>query len=194
MRDYIFITGPSGVGKTTLAKKLYKHYKSVYLEQHMIPEFLTIDGENEVNGELEEQTLWTSTVALLQNFHHLGYKNVIALDFNDLRTRDIPITFKGTNFIILKLTSSNFEQNLSQMLNRESGLIDKELLEKSAPKINERKPLINEFAIDINGKTADQVANEAILLVDTAKVILDYDYEIPPKELFHSWVKSDNLD
>ena len=27
MKDYIFIIGPSGVGKTTLAKGLYKHYK-----------------------------------------------------------------------------------------------------------------------------------------------------------------------
>lgn len=30
--DYIFIIGPSAVGKTTLAKKLYKYYEGVYLE------------------------------------------------------------------------------------------------------------------------------------------------------------------
>jgi len=27
MKDYIFIIGPSGVGKTTLAKGLFEHYK-----------------------------------------------------------------------------------------------------------------------------------------------------------------------
>ena len=37
--DYIFIIGPSAVGKTTLAKELYKHYKGVYIEQNMVPEF-----------------------------------------------------------------------------------------------------------------------------------------------------------
>ena len=39
MKDYIFIIGPSGVGKTTLAKGLFEHYKGVYFEQNMIPEF-----------------------------------------------------------------------------------------------------------------------------------------------------------
>ena len=29
--DYIFIIGPSAVGKTTLAKELYQHYEGVYL-------------------------------------------------------------------------------------------------------------------------------------------------------------------
>lgn len=37
--DFIFIIGPSGVGKTTLAKGLYEHYKGVYFEQNMVPEF-----------------------------------------------------------------------------------------------------------------------------------------------------------
>ena len=36
--DYIFIIGPSAVGKTTLAKKLYEHYHGVYFEQNMVPE------------------------------------------------------------------------------------------------------------------------------------------------------------
>ena len=30
--DFIFVIGPSAVGKTTLAKELYKHYKGVYIE------------------------------------------------------------------------------------------------------------------------------------------------------------------
>jgi ABC-type multidrug transport system ATPase subunit len=34
-----FINGPTGVGKSTLAKGLYNHYREVYIEQHMIPEF-----------------------------------------------------------------------------------------------------------------------------------------------------------
>lgn len=29
MQDFIFIIGPSGIGKTTLAKGLFKHYNSV---------------------------------------------------------------------------------------------------------------------------------------------------------------------
>lgn len=42
--DYIFIIGPSAVGKTTLAKELYQHYNGVYLEQSMVPEFVIPEG------------------------------------------------------------------------------------------------------------------------------------------------------
>ena len=42
--DYIFVIGPSAVGKTTLARRLYKHYKGVYIEQNMVPEFIIPDN------------------------------------------------------------------------------------------------------------------------------------------------------
>ena len=104
MKDYIFIIGPSGVGKTTLAKGLFEHYKGVYFEQNMIPEFGIPDNVDE--GKYEEEVLWESSVELLKYFHNKGIKNIIGLDFNDLRTREIPTVFKGTNFITLKLISS----------------------------------------------------------------------------------------
>lgn len=91
----------------------------------MIPEFLTLDGETEITGEFEEETCWSNTVALLKNFNKLGYKNVIGLDFDDLRTRDIPKVFKGYNYLTIKLISSSYEQNLNQMINRGAGgLVD----------------------------------------------------------------------
>lgn len=34
MKEFIFLNGPTGVGKTTLAKKLHHHYQGVYIEQH----------------------------------------------------------------------------------------------------------------------------------------------------------------
>lgn len=127
MKDYIFIIGPSRVGKTTFAKELFKHYKGVYFEQNMIPEFGISDDVDE--GKYEEEVMWESSLELLKYFHNKGIKNITVLDFNDLRTREIPTIFKGTNFITLKLISSNYEQNKNQMLSRgEKGLVDLDYL------------------------------------------------------------------
>lgn len=194
MRDFIFIIGPSGVGKTTLAKQLFEHYRSVYIEQNMIPEFLTLDGKSGITGELEEETLWSNTVVLLKNFNKLGYGNIIGLDFDDLRTRDIPEVFKGFNYITLKLICSDYQQNLKQMINRESGgLVDTELLKKMYLKIPSRRLLINEYEINVKEKTPRQVMQEAVELIDSATTLLDYEYIKPEKEEFHSWVFSNGL-
>lgn len=192
MKDYIFIIGASGIGKTTLAKELYKHYNGVYFEQNMIPEFGIPDNVDE--GKFEEEIMWESSILLLKYFYNKGLKNIIALDFNDIRTREIPQIFKGTNFITLKLISSDYEQNKRQMISRgENGLIDLELLEASTRKIMNRDLLPNEVIIDIAGKNKEEVLKEAIHLIDRFNPKLDYEYEIPDKSLFYSWVQSDGL-
>lgn len=194
MKDFIFVVGPSGVGKSTLAKSLFEHYKSTYVEQWMIPEFVSRDGIEEMTGELEERTCWEALVALLMSFHNLGYKNVVASDLDDLRTRDIPIVFKGYRFISIKLVCSDLEQLKDQMKNRpNNGLIDFELQRKMNEKNMAREALINEYEIDIAGKTPEMVLQKALTLIDTTESLLDYEYERMPKELFYSWVFSNGL-
>lgn len=52
---------------------------------------------------------------MLMYFRKLGYKNIIASDIDDLRTADIPIVFKGTDYITIKLISSDLKQIHEQM-------------------------------------------------------------------------------
>ena len=194
MKDFIFIVGPSGVGKSTLAKNLFKHYKSTYIEQWMIPEFESRDGVEEMTGELEERTCWEAMVSLLMCFNGLGYKNVVASDLDDLRTRDIPIVFKGYTYISIKLICSDLDQLQSQMKNRQNGgLIDFELQRKMNERNIDRKPLVNEYEIDIARITPDMVMKKAINLIDNTECLFDYEYEMMPKELFYSWVFSNGL-
>lgn len=58
MKDFIFITRASGIGKTTLANGLLEHYKTTCIEQHMVPAFVSRDGNEPMTGELEELTCW----------------------------------------------------------------------------------------------------------------------------------------
>ncbi|MBR5712300.1 MAG: hypothetical protein IKX54_01770 [Lachnospiraceae bacterium] len=193
-KDFIFITGASGIGKTTLANSLLQHYKTTCIEQHMVPEFISRDGSEPMTGELEELTLWENLVAMLTCFHKLGYKNIIASDIDDLRTADIPIVFRGTKFITIKLVSSDLAQIREQMKNRpNNGLIDYELQEKMNTKNVNRAPLVNEVVIDVAGKSAEEVLKEAIELIDTTIPETEYEYEKPPKELFYSWVFANGL-
>lgn len=77
LKDYIFVTGASGIGKTTLANGLLEHYRTTCIEQNMIPGFISRDGTEPMTRELEGLTCWENIVAMLKCFHRLGYKNTI---------------------------------------------------------------------------------------------------------------------
>lgn len=191
MRDFIFIIGPSGVGKSTLAKSLFERYRGALAEMNAVPEFGV--PENVDPGVFEERVCWECCVAQLKKFQELGVKNVVSGDFDDLRTADIPEVFRGYDFITLKLVCSDAGQLHRQMANRGEGLIDFALQERSARRIAARPLLPNEFAIDIAGKSPEAVLAEAVALVDYAGTRQDYAYRKLPREWFYSWVESNGL-
>ena len=193
--DYIFIIGPSAVGKTSLAKELYRYYKGVYIEQNMVPEFIIPDSVDD-EGIYEEEMCWENILAQLKYFYSKGCRNIVALDFDDVRTREIPFIFKGHDFVTLKLVSSDPEQIKQQMIHRsknEGGLYYLENVERSNQVIMNRKLLPNEVMIDIAGKTKGAVLSEAIRIIDGFKPLKDYEYELENEHNFLSWVRSRNL-
>ena len=194
MLDFIFIIGASGIGKSTFAQGLLNKYKTVVIEQNMVPEFISRDGSEEMTGELEELTCWENTKAMALCFHKLGYKNIIVSDLDDLRTADIPIDFKGYRYVTLKLVCSDVEQLKKQMRDRpEGGLIDYELQKKSNEKISTRDPLINEYVLDVTGLDISRVVEEAVHIIESSVPLTEYEYVKPEKDLFYSWVFSNGL-
>ena len=160
----------------------------------MIPEFISRDGVEEMSGELEERTCWENQKAMLLCFHKLGFRNIIASDIDDLRTADIPVDFKGYEYITIKLVCSNLTQIQCQMKNRPNGgLVDFELQEKCNAKAINRIALPNEYTIDITGKSPEQVLSAALEIIAKNNTLFEYDYEKPDKHLFYSWVFSNGL-
>jgi len=195
MKDFIFLIGPSAVGKTTLAKQLYQHYDGVYIEQSMVPEF-AIPKEVEDEGIYEEDLCFQNTLMQIKWFYEKGYRNIVALDFDDLRVRSFPILFKGYDYIILRLISSNFQQIKDQMEERHrtgQGLYIPNNRGKSNEIIKNRPLMPNEVVIDVAGKTKEQVLKEAIELINNTKILLDYDYEPLDTKYFRSWIQSYGL-
>lgn len=192
MRDFIFLIGTSGIGKTTLGKGLFAHYNGAFVEQSMVPEFGIPENVDD-EGVFEEQVCWEACVAQMMKFHEMGIKNIVGSDFDDLRTADIPDAFKGYNYITLKLICKDLSQLHDQMENRENGLLDFELQRKCSDKVNNRPLLINEVEIDVTNKTAQQVLEEAIQVIDHTEIMTEYVYHKPQKDLFYSWVFSNGL-
>ena len=193
--DYIFIIGPSAVGKTTLAKGLYQHYNGVYIEQNMVPEFIIPEGILDI-GIFEEQLCWENVLLQLRFFHEKGLKNIVALDFDDVRTRELPLEFKGYDFITIKLVSSDPHQIKRQMEHRnenEGGLFVPDYVERANSVIMGRRLLPNEVMIDVAGKTKEEVLAEAIRIIDSFHAMKEYDYELDDEHNYLSWVKSRGL-
>lgn len=193
--DFIFVIGPSAVGKTTLAKKLYQHYNGVYIEQNMVPEFIIPKDVKDV-GIYEEQLCWENTLSQIKFFYNKGLRNIITLDFDDIRTRELPNIFQGYDFIIIKLISNNpnqIKQQMEHRKNNEGGLFRPEYVERANSVIKNRRLLPNEVQIDIANKNKDEVLEEVIKIIDNFKPVKDYIYELDDEKNYLSWVQSRNL-
>lgn len=161
----------------------------------MVPEFM-IPKDVEDVGVYEEELCWQNVLLQLKFFYEKGFRNIVALDFDDIRTRELPAQFKGYNFITLKLISSDTEQTKRQMKyrhNHEGGLYVPDYVERSNDVIMSRELLPNEVMIDVAGKSKQEVLKEAMNIIDNFQPLKEYTYVLPDEKLFLSWVQSRKL-
>ena len=195
MLDFIFLTGAPAVGKTTLAKELYKRLGGVYIEQNGVPEF-AIPAYVRDEGEYEERVCWGCLLRQAEYFRSLGLHNIIVLDFDDIRAREIPLLFKGQRFMMLRLVSSDPEQIKVQMIRRagnEGGLYDPDMALKINSLLQSRPLLPNELCLDVAGKSREEVLDEAAGLAGSFVPVTEYEYELGDEKNYYSWVLSRGL-
>ena len=193
--DFIFIIGAPAVGKTTLARELYKRLGGVYIEQNSAPEFM-IPAYVKDEGAYEEQVCWGYVLRQAEYFRSLCLHNIIILDFDDIRIREVPLIFKGQSFAILRLYSSDPEQIKVQMIHRaknEGGLYYPEMALRITA-LHRRRPLLpNEIKLDVAGKTPSEVLDGAETLLKDFSPLTDYEYALPDDKDYYSWVISRGL-
>ena len=157
-----------------------------------------MDQANNVSdiGIYEEQLCWENVLLQLKFFYEKGLRNIVALDFDDVRTRELPLLFKGYKFVTLKLVSSDTNQTKNQMIHRhnnEGGLYVPDYVERANDVIMSRRLLPNEVQIDIAGKTKEDVLKETIDIIDHFKPLTEYEYELDDERNYLSWVQSRGL-
>lgn len=129
-------------------------------------------------------------------FHSKGCKNIVALDFDDVRARELPKIFADYRYIILRLVSSDAEQIKRQMIHRyhnEGGVYDLGNAERANQVIMSRRLLPNEVQIDVAGKSKAEILEEAIYIIDGGCPEMGYEYEVDDERNYLSWVWSRGL-
>jgi len=173
----IIIHGAPGTGKTTLASKLHKCYKSPWFEFGWIPEFRNLNPHTEISFRDEEEMTFESLMLVVKNYIRHGFQNIILSDLNDVRIIDVCSEFKGNDFIIITLYSDNDNVIKDRVLTRDNGN-DYKNWESSIELnsiIKKRSLLPNEYRIRTDNVNADDVLCKAIEKISNHKPCVDYD-------------------
>ncbi len=128
----------------------------------MVPEFC-IPADCPDAGLYEERLCFENVMAQLAFFHGQGCHDIVALDFDDVRARELPLRFRGSRFIILRLVSGDPAQILRRMEHRRQ---------------NEGSLYLPERVVR---------SNEAIRIIDGFTPDLDYTYTLDDERRYLSW-------
>lgn len=165
MKDFIFIAGAPGSGKSSVAKALHDKLDCPIFEFGWIPEFRNT-GERATTYEEEESIAFENLVLVAKNYAKHGFKNVVITDLNNDYIEQLPTIFDGYSFAIYTLRLQDETVLKDRVLNetRSSGYRDWENASQINQKLLNREHFVNEHFMDIDMKSIDQVVEQ--ILVD----------------------------
>lgn len=158
MKDFIFIAGAPGSGKSTIAQGLHKKLDTPLFEFGWIPEFQNT-GDRILTYTEEESLAFENLVLVAKNYARHGFKNVIITDLNNDFIVQLSELFKDYDFVIYTLRIVDDELLKSRVLDesRSSGYRDWESAQQINRELSNRERFKNETFIDIATQSAEQV-------------------------------------
>ena len=163
VKDFIFIAGAPGSGKSIVAKKMQQKLDCPLFEFGWIPEFRNT-GEKILTYSEEEVLAFENIVLVAKNYAKHGFKNVVITDLNNDYIRQLPELFSDYNFAIytLRLEDENVLKERVLDKSRSSEYRDWRKAQEINRQLQNRQPLKNETFLDITTQSVDEVAEQII--------------------------------
>lgn len=165
MKDFIFIAGAPGSGKSSVAKVLQEKLNCPLFEFGWIPEFRNT-GTKTIPYVEEESLAFENLVLVAKNYAKHGFKNVIITDLNNNYIEQLPSIFSDYDFAIYTLRVQDNETLKQRVLegSRSSEYRDWEKALEINDLLQNRLAFRNEIFIDVGeqsvGDIADQIMTE----------------------------------
>jgi hypothetical protein len=170
MRDFIFVAGSPGSGKSTVCALLWQRLASPYLEFGHFRQ-MHLDNTWSNASPLEEQMAFENLLFTLKNYIHYGYKNVIVTDLEEYRVQQLPELFPKSNYLIATLYVSTYAALKARVLNpeRDSGYRNYQAAWAWNVGVQERATLRNEYKLDNSAEQPDGVVEAILRLVEAGE-------------------------
>lgn len=163
MKDFIFIAGAPGSGKSSVAKVLQEKLNSPIFEFGWIPEFRNT-GSKVISYTEEESLAFENLVLVAKNYAKHGFKNVIITDLNNDYIERLPHIFGNYDFAIYTLRINDQAILKRRILdqNRSSEYRDWGKASKINEALQNRQPFQNERFIDVTEQSIENVAAQIL--------------------------------
>lgn len=163
MKDFIFIAGAPGSGKSSVAKALQEKLDCPLFEFGWIPEFRNT-GKKVIPYTEEESLAFENLVLVTKNYVKHGFKNVVITDLDNDYIEQLPKIFGDYDFKICTLRLQDKEALKQRVLegSRSSEYRNWEKALEINDSLLNRLAFQNEVFIDIDGQSVSDVVDRII--------------------------------
>ncbi len=166
MKDYIFLIGAQGAGKTTIARLLKERLRSPHIDFDWIRDFhLNKEWGNHSDEEWEMSL--ENLIFILKNYKKNHFHNVITSGFTEKDIERFIEVFKEDNFIVITLYLTDDDELKNRVLNesRDSGFRDYESSITFNKKLKDGIAYLNEYKIDNTYKKPKETVGKIVELL-----------------------------